>query len=62
MDSAEKFWLGVWSIVAITLISVLAQCFMYNYAVEKLAFENGYQKVMGVGSNIPLYHKVAEEK
>jgi hypothetical protein len=60
MDQESKFWLGTLSIIAITLMTIVISALLYNYSVEKLAFENGYQKVMGIGSNIPYYNKVTE--
>lgn len=39
MNSSDKFWLGVWAIGAITLVSLLISLLLYNHGKNNVLVE-----------------------
>jgi len=62
MRPEEKFWLGIWGIIAITVIILGSISAIYKFKIHKIAFENGYEKISLIGYSSPVYHKVTEVK
>ena len=60
MDSNEKFWCVVWSLVSLTIISIAVIVSLYNYGIQIKAFELGFQKETIIGTDYTEYQKVSQ--
>lgn len=58
MNGDNKFWLGFWIIIVsgIVAFGVVIACYYYN--VNRVAFENGYERVQLNGSRATAWQKV----
>jgi hypothetical protein len=57
MDSDDKFWLGVWALIAMVLCVLIISSSINMYATNVKAFEYGYERVIQRGSSCAHWMK-----
>jgi hypothetical protein len=58
MENEMKFWLYFWLIISIAIVLLSGIIAGYNYSIEKLAFEHGYEKNTLIGTSEKFYQKI----
>lgn len=56
--SDNKFWVFVWALVVVAIVSVSGIIGAYHYYVTKLYVDGGYEETMLVGSSYTKWQKV----
>ena len=54
----NQFWLGVWMVIAATIICIASIIAVGVVINNKNAFENGYERIMLPGSELSHWQKV----
>jgi hypothetical protein len=62
MEAEQKFQISVFVIILIGFMTLVISVAMYNYSIEKLAFEKGYEKQSVIGTSELYYKKVLKEQ
>jgi len=58
MDSSDKFWLVVWSLVVAAIVAIAVIVGYTTYRINVAAFEHGYEAAQKVGSTCTSWQKV----
>lgn len=61
MSSDEKFWILLWSIIGVTLISVAVIATNYHYKIKSKMVSVGYEQVTIIGSDRLVWQKKDDE-
>ena len=58
MSSDGKYWVSLFSLVAVFLVTIIITFCVYDYCSDQLFVENGYERHLLVGSNYSYWQKV----
>lgn len=61
MSHDEKFWVSVWSILGVTLISVVFIVTNYYYKIGPKMASMGYEQTTTIGTNRLVWQKKDDE-
>lgn len=61
MSHEEKFWIATWSIIGVTMITVVLLTTNYYYKIESKMATMGYEQTTTIGTNRLVWQKKDNE-